>query len=190
MTVFILGANIPSLPPLIGFCVIPRAYSVEMQFMCFTVRRRNQTNALLAVTCVRCTQPARRQKLTVYRMNKQVEILKSFRCSKSHCTWRQSVEFSRSVASDSATPWTAARQGLPVHHQLLEFTQTQFHWVGDAIPPPHPLLSPPPPALNLSQHQGLFIWVSSSHQVAKGNNSISFEILKEILLLLKEIISK
>ena len=110
MTVFILGANIPSLPPLTGFCVIPRAYSVEMQFMCFTVRRRNQTNALLAVTCVRCTQPARRQKLTVYRMNKQVEILKSFRCSKSHCTWRKSVEFSRSVTSDSATPWTAARQ--------------------------------------------------------------------------------
>ena len=57
--------------------------------------------------------------------------------------------------------------GLPVHHQLLEFTQTHVHWVGDAIQPSHPLSSPSPPALNLSQHQGLFKWVSSSHQVAK-----------------------
>ena len=56
--------------------------------------------------------------------------------------------------------------GLPVHHQLLEFTQTHVHWVGDAIQPSHPLV-PSPPALNLSQHQGLFKWVSSSHQVAK-----------------------
>ena len=46
--------------------------------------------------------------------------------------------------------------GFPVHHQLLEFTQTQVHRVGDAIQPSHPLMSPSPPALNLSQHQGLF----------------------------------
>ena len=57
--------------------------------------------------------------------------------------------------------------GLPVHHQLLEFTQTHVHWVSDTIQPSHPLLSPSPSALNLSQHQGLFQWVSSSHQVAK-----------------------
>ena len=57
--------------------------------------------------------------------------------------------------------------GLPVHHQLPEFTQTHVHRVSDAIQPSHPLLSPSPPALNLSQHQGLFQWVSSSHQVAK-----------------------
>ena len=50
--------------------------------------------------------------------------------------------------------------GLPVHHQLLEFTQTHVHWVGDAIQPSHPLSSPSPPAPNLSQHQGLFMWVS------------------------------
>ena len=49
--------------------------------------------------------------------------------------------------------------GLPVHHQLPEFTQTHVHWVGDAIQPSHPLSSPSPPALNLSQHQGLFQWV-------------------------------
>jgi len=57
--------------------------------------------------------------------------------------------------------------GLPVHHQLLELTQTHVHWVGDAIQPSHPLLSPSLPTFNLSQHQGLFQWVSSSHQVAK-----------------------
>ena len=57
--------------------------------------------------------------------------------------------------------------GLPVHQQLPEFTQTHVHWVGDTIQPSHPLTSPSPPALNLSQHQGLFKWVSSSHQVAK-----------------------
>ena len=54
---------------------------------------------------------------------------------------------------------------LPVYHQLLEFTQAHVHWVGDAIQPPLSSLSPP--AFNLSQHQGLFQWVSSSHQVAK-----------------------
>ena len=62
---------------------------------------------------------------------------------------------------DSSTP------GFPVHHQLLEFIQTHGHWVGDAIQPSHPVSSPSPHAFNLSQHQGLFKWVSSSHQTAK-----------------------
>ena len=57
--------------------------------------------------------------------------------------------------------------GLPVHHQLSEFTQTHVHRVGDAIQPSHPLSSPSPPAPNPSQHQGLFQWVSSSREVAK-----------------------
>ena len=57
--------------------------------------------------------------------------------------------------------------GLPVHHQLLEFTQTHVHWVGDAIQPSHPLSSPSPPAYNASQHHSLFQWVNSSHEVAK-----------------------
>ena len=56
---------------------------------------------------------------------------------------------------------------LPVHHELPESTQTHVHWVGDAIQPSHPLSSPFLPALNLSQHQGLLRWVSSSHQVAR-----------------------
>ena len=57
--------------------------------------------------------------------------------------------------------------GLPVHHQLPESTQTRVHRVGDAIQPSHLLSSPSPPALNLSQHQGLFQRVSSLHQVAR-----------------------
>ena len=71
-----------------------------------------------------------------------------------------SVQFSCSVMNRS-TP------GIPVHHQLPEFTLTHVHWVGDVIQPSHPLLSPSPPALNLSQHQGLFQWVCSLYQVAK-----------------------
>ena len=63
----------------------------------------------------------------------------------------------------------------PVHHQLPEFTQTHVHWVGDAIQPSHPLLSPSPPAFSLSQHQGLFKWVSSSYQVATKYWSFSFK---------------
>ena len=65
-------------------------------------------------------------------------------------------------------PMDCSTPGFPVHHQLLEFTQTHVHWVGDVIQPAHPLLSPSPPTFNLSQLQGLFQWVSSSYQVAKG----------------------
>ena len=76
-----------------------------------------------------------------------------------------------SVAQSCLTlcdPMDCSRPGLPVHHQLPEFTQIHVHWVGDAIQPSHPLSSPSSPSLNLSQHQGLFQWVNSSHQVAKG----------------------
>ena len=64
-------------------------------------------------------------------------------------------------------PMDCSMPGLPVCHQLLEFIQTHVLWVGDAIQPPHPLSSPSPPAFNLSQHQGLCQWVSSSHQADK-----------------------
>ena len=64
-------------------------------------------------------------------------------------------------------PMNHSTPGLPPHHQLPEFTQTHVHWVSDAIQPSHPLPSPSPPAFNLSQHQNLFKWDSSSHQVAK-----------------------
>ena len=65
------------------------------------------------------------------------------------------------------TPMDCSTPGFPVHHQLTELTQTHVYWVGDAIQLSHPPSSPSPPAFNLSQHQGLFKWVSSSHQVAK-----------------------
>ena len=79
--------------------------------------------------------------------------------------WNYSVQLlSRVWLCD---PMDCCSPGLSVHHQLLESTQTHVHWVGDAIQPSHPLSSPSPPALNLSQHQGLFKWVSSSHQMAK-----------------------
>ena len=64
-------------------------------------------------------------------------------------------------------PMNCSTPGLPVHHKLPEFTQTHAHRVGDAIQPSHPLSSPSPPAPNPSQHQDIFKWVNSSHQVAK-----------------------
>ena len=64
-------------------------------------------------------------------------------------------------------PMSHSTPGLPVHHQLPESTQTHVHQVSDAIQSSHPLSSPSPPAPNPSHHQGLFKWVSSSHQVAK-----------------------
>ena len=64
-------------------------------------------------------------------------------------------------------PMDCSMPDFPVHHQLPEFTQIHVQWVGDANQSSHPLSSPSPPALNLSQPQGLFKWVSSSHQVAK-----------------------
>ena len=80
-----------------------------------------------------------------------------------------SVQFS-SVAQSCPTlcdPMNCSPPGLPVHHQLPEFTQTHVHRVSDAIQPSHPLSSPSPPAPNPSQHQGRSQWVNSSHEVAK-----------------------
>ena len=77
------------------------------------------------------------------------------RCSTSLTIQFSSVQFSRSVVSD-CDPMNHSTPGLPVPHQLWEFTQTHVHRVGDAIQPSHPLSSPSPPALNPSQHQGLF----------------------------------
>ena len=87
----------------------------------------------------------------------------------SSCLSLHSVQFS-SVAQLYLTlcnPMNRSTPGLPVHHQLLEFTQTHVHWVSDAIQPSHPLSSPSPPAPSPFQHQGLFQWVNSLHQVAK-----------------------
>ena len=80
-----------------------------------------------------------------------------------------SVQFS-SVAQSCPTlcdPMNRSMPGLPVHHQLPEFTQTHIHRVSDAIQPTHPGSSPSPPAPNPSQHQSLFQWINSSHEVAR-----------------------
>ena len=79
----------------------------------------------------------------------------------------QSVQFSHSVMSSSCNPMNHSMLGFSVHHQLQEFAQTHVHWVGSTIQPSHALSSPSPPAFSLSQHQSLFQWVSSLHQVAK-----------------------
>ena len=92
--------------------------------------------------------------------------------------WAQTLESSHtqkstqysSVTQSWPTHWDPINRkmpGLPVHHQLPEFTQTYVHRVSDAIQPSHPLSSPSPPAPNPSQHQSLFQWVNSSHEVAK-----------------------
>ena len=89
--------------------------------------------------------------------------------SNSHPMTHRSVQFS-SVTQSCLTlcnPMNRSMPGFPIHHQLPEFIQTHVHQVSDAIQPSHPLSSPSPPAPNPTQHQGLFQWVSSSHQVAK-----------------------
>ena len=87
-----------------------------------------------------------------------------------------SVQFS-SVAQSCPTlcnPMNRSMPGLPVHHQVPEFTQTHVHQVRDAIQQSHPLLSPSPPALNPSQHQSLLQWVNSSHEVDNYIGHIKF----------------
>ena len=81
------------------------------------------------------------------------------------CTYQSSVQFSSAVQLCPALcdPMDCSTPGFPVHHQLPEFTQTYVHQVSDAIQPSHCLSSPSPPTFNLSHHQGLFQWVSSSH---------------------------
>ena len=91
---------------------------------------------------------------------------------------KSSVQFS-SIAQSCPTlcnPMNHSMPGLPVHHQLLEFTQPHIHRVNDVNQPPYPLSSPSPPAPNSSKHQCLFQWVNSSHEVAKVQ-SFSFSII-------------
>ena len=81
-------------------------------------------------------------------------------------TWLQLSSLAQSFLT-LCNPMDCSIPAFPVHHKLLESTQTHIYRIGDAILPSHPLSSPSPPAFNLSQHQGLFQWVSSLHQVAK-----------------------
>ena len=82
-------------------------------------------------------------------------------------TLSQSVSSLTQSCPTLCNPMSHRMPGLPVHHQLPEFTQIHVHRVGDAIRPSHPLSSPSPSASNTSQHQGLFQWINSSHEVAK-----------------------
>ena len=79
----------------------------------------------------------------------------------------QSVSSVAQSCPNLCDPMNCRIPGLPVHHQLPEFTQTHVHQVSDAIQPSHPQSSPFPPALNSSKHQSLFQWINSSHEVAK-----------------------
>ena len=83
--------------------------------------------------------------------------------------YKHSVQFSlvAQLCLTLCDPMDRSMLGLPIHHQLLEFAQTHVCRVSDAIQPSHPLLSTFPPAFNLSQHQGFFQWVSSSHQACE-----------------------
>ena len=84
----------------------------------------------------------------------------------SHHQWLQFSSLAQSCLTLS-DPMDCSTPGFPIHHQLLEFTQTHVHWISDAVQPSHPLSSPSPPTFNLSQHWDLFKWVNSLHQVAK-----------------------
>ena len=81
--------------------------------------------------------------------------------------WLSSVQFSHSIMSDSLWPQGLQHARPPCLSPTPGVIQTHVHWVSDAIQPSHPLSSPSPPTFNLSQHQSLSKWVSSSHQVAK-----------------------
>ena len=95
-----------------------------------------------------------------YQSYKKLKLNSFLMCFHGCCSVAQSC-------STLCNPMDCSTPGFPVHHQLLELAQTHVHRVDDAIQPSHPLSSPSPPAFNLSQHQGLFQWFSSSHQVAK-----------------------
>ena len=90
-----------------------------------------------------------------------------FSNSISSVQFTHSVQFITQSCPTLCDPMIRSLPGLPVHHQLLEYTQTHIHPVGDTIHPSHPLSFPFPPAPNPSQHQGLFRWVNSLHEIAK-----------------------
>ena len=93
--------------------------------------------------------------------------LQSWRKNLRHRTLSDQIRSVAQLCPTLRNPMNGSTPGLPIHHQLLEFIETHVHQVSDAIQPSHPLSPLSPPAFNLFQHQGLFQWVSSSHQMAK-----------------------
>ena len=105
-------------------------------------------------------------KLTAQLVHKSKLHLSLIKVGRSQIIVFKTLQFSSVTQSCPTLRPQDSTPGLPDHHQFPEFTKTHVHWVGDAIQPSHPLSSPSP-APNPSQHQGLFQWVSSSHEVAK-----------------------
>ena len=107
--------------------------------------------------------------LFIYLFFWQIIALQIFVVFSQTSTWisHQSVSSVVQLCPTLCDPMNHSTPGCPVHHQLLVFTQTNVHRVSDDIQPSQPLSSPSPPAPNPSQHQGLFQWVNSSHEVAK-----------------------
>ena len=127
----------------------------------------------LRVPCLGQSLAHSRCSVNTGRMNeniqhKKIQIIKILECGTFHLDVH-SVQFSpvTQLCPTLCDPMNRSTPGLPVHHQLPEFTQTHVHQVGDAIQPCYPLSSPSPLAPNPSQHQSLFQWVNSSHEVAK-----------------------
>ena len=128
-------------------------------------------NYRVKIGCPQWQRVERRSKIQIlsknFKSRYQSVSLYAFVCE--DAIYLPSVQFS-SVAQSCPTlcnPKDCNTSGFPVHHQLQKLAQTHVHQVREAIQPSHPLSSPSLPAFNLSQHQGLFKWVSSSHQVAK-----------------------
>ena len=102
----------------------------------------------------------------IFSMKKAEHVLKKFHLAELYFLCCSVAQSCPTLCDPTDLDWSMP--GFPVLYYLLEFTQTQAHWVGDAIQPSHPLSAPSPPVLNLSQHQGLFQWVSPlHHQVVK-----------------------
>ena len=87
--------------------------------------------------------------------------------TKCYDSWTLYCRLVTKLCPTLCTPMDCSMPDFPVLHHLPEFAQTRVHWVSDAVQLSHPVSSPSPPTFNLSHHQGLFQWVSSSHQVAK-----------------------
>ena len=140
---------------------------------------------LLAIFIPACgsSSPAFHMIYSTSKLNKQGDSIKPWQTLLSILSWSIAPFLVPTFASWSAyrflisvqllscptlcDPMNRSTPGLPVHHQLPEFTQIHVHWVSDAIQPSHPLSSPSPPAPNPSQQQSLFQWVNSLHEVAK-----------------------
>ena len=119
--------------------------------------------------------------IELYWVDRKKEKKSQFHHSQITLKMFSSVQFSLVTQSclTLCDPMNCSTPGLPVHHQLPEFTRTQVHRVSDAIQPSHPLSSPSPPAPNASQHQSLFQWVNSSHEVA-GVSALASVLPKDI----------